>query len=214
MSESQRLMLVPGTFACSNLSYMSLDLSQERVLEKLEGYFAWGKEDNRVAGFNPWHFNNRKTPQHAPPCDMRLGAGAMPKVVAKLSEIGRWIQAAVPRPPSPCDCSGNGECTPSYIKGTRAHAVTCHCDDGWSGADCSSMSFLPAKPGSGFMAPPGSNTWGGSPIEGPRDGDGKVNSFYLFLSLIPNHVSGLPSVNTVVQIDMILCAQPPDCWCS
>ena len=45
----------------------------------------------RDAGFNSWHFNNRSTAQHSLPYDMRLGAVAMPTVVAKLREIGSFI---------------------------------------------------------------------------------------------------------------------------
>lgn len=50
---------VPGTFACSNLSFFPLGLQQQTVLAKLQAYFEWGKQDNRIAGFCPWHFNTR-----------------------------------------------------------------------------------------------------------------------------------------------------------
>ena len=49
------------------------------------------KADTRIAGFSPWHFNNRSSPQHGPPCDMELGAVAMPDVVTKLKQIGEYI---------------------------------------------------------------------------------------------------------------------------
>ena len=52
------------------------------------------KAEPRIAGFTPWHFNNRSSPQHGPPCDMELGAVAMPDVVAKLKEIGEYIVGA------------------------------------------------------------------------------------------------------------------------
>merc|ERR1712137_195063 len=87
----QQVMLVPGTFACSNTTYFPLDAQARNVVEKLDGYFSWAKNDTRVGGFNPWHFNNRTHAQHGPPCDMRLGAAAMPAVVAKLREIGAYI---------------------------------------------------------------------------------------------------------------------------
>ena len=50
----QQAMLVPGTFACSNLSYFPLDDQAKNNVEKLEGYFSWAKQEKRIAGFNPW----------------------------------------------------------------------------------------------------------------------------------------------------------------
>jgi len=84
-------MLVPGIFACSNLTYFPLDEQAANLVDKLDGYFEWAKTDTRIAGFNPWHFNNRSSPQHGEPCDMELGAVAMPSVLAKVQEIGRYI---------------------------------------------------------------------------------------------------------------------------
>ena len=38
------------------------------------------------------HFNNRTgSPQHGPPCDMELGAVAMPSVMKTLKKIGTYI---------------------------------------------------------------------------------------------------------------------------
>ena len=48
------------------------------------------------------HFNTREKAEHAPPCDMSLGPGGphkeehkvlMPRVMAKLQEIGKYIIA-------------------------------------------------------------------------------------------------------------------------
>ena len=108
----QQVMLVPGTFACSNLSYFPLDDQAKNNVEKLEGYFSWAKQEKRIAGFNPWvsaaapfassfsqrsccaqHYNTRAGAQSGPPCDMRLGASSMPTVVSKLKEIGHYIIA-------------------------------------------------------------------------------------------------------------------------
>ena len=86
-------MLVPGTYGCSNVTYMPLADMAKNVVDKLDGYFSWAKEDRRIAGFNPWHWSNRGSPQSGPPCDMILGASAMPTVVAKLTEIGKFIMA-------------------------------------------------------------------------------------------------------------------------
>ena len=43
-------MLVPGTFACSNMSHVPLATSSRSMTEKLQAYFAWAREDPRVAG--------------------------------------------------------------------------------------------------------------------------------------------------------------------
>ena len=98
LAPHQKIFVVPGTFACSNLTYMPLAKSSRSVVEKLKAYFAWAKEDPRVAGINPWHFNNRDKRQHIPPCDMQLGAADMPDVVAELEVIGKWIKSQ-PHPP-------------------------------------------------------------------------------------------------------------------
>ena len=89
----QQVMLVPGTYACSNLSYFPLDEQAKNVVDKLDGYFDWAKANKRIAGFNPWHFETRASAQHGPPCDMILGANCMPTVVAKLTEISKYILA-------------------------------------------------------------------------------------------------------------------------
>ena len=41
---------------------MPLANSSRSVVEKLRAYFAWAKEDARVAGIHPWHFNCRGPP--------------------------------------------------------------------------------------------------------------------------------------------------------
>ena len=85
---------VQGTFGCSEHSTVGKVVpvakgQQANVLDKLEGLFSWAKEEVRVGGFVGWHYRNR-TRNGAPgcPCDMRIGAEAMPAVVEKLSEIG------------------------------------------------------------------------------------------------------------------------------
>ena len=54
LHDHQKVMLVPGTFACSNLTYFPLDGQAKNLVEKLDGYFEWAKSDERIAGFNPW----------------------------------------------------------------------------------------------------------------------------------------------------------------
>ena len=50
----QKIFVVPGTFACSNLSYMPLEVSSRSVVQKLRAYFDWTKADPRVLGINPY----------------------------------------------------------------------------------------------------------------------------------------------------------------
>lgn len=41
LQPDQKVFLVPGTFACSNLSYTTIAESDSAVAEKLEAYWAW-----------------------------------------------------------------------------------------------------------------------------------------------------------------------------
>ena len=72
---------------------------QNETVGALGALFDWAKSETRVAGFCPWHYNNRcgtalpptKCHDAKPPCDMDLGAVSLPLVKAKLEEIGRYI---------------------------------------------------------------------------------------------------------------------------
>jgi hypothetical protein len=52
--------------------------------------------EDRIAGFNSWHFGHRSQPQNSELHDMELGAWEMPAVLAKLRQIGEHIVAASP----------------------------------------------------------------------------------------------------------------------
>ena len=69
----------------------SLEAQAAQVVAKLEGFFAWAKTEDRIAGFNSWHFGHRATPQNTALHDMALGAVEMPAVLAKLRQIGAHI---------------------------------------------------------------------------------------------------------------------------
>ena len=58
---------------------------------KLDGFFAWAKAEERIAGFNPWHFGHRTMRQSSAIHDMEIGAVEMPTVLDKLREIGEHI---------------------------------------------------------------------------------------------------------------------------
>ena len=59
LHDHQQVLLVPGTFACSNLTYFALDDQAKNVVDKMEGYFKWAKAEKRIAGFNPWSAHSR-----------------------------------------------------------------------------------------------------------------------------------------------------------
>lgn len=94
----QAVFLVPGIYAndpynCEkgNVSCPVKD-QEAQVVIKLEEYFKWAQEDEKIVGFNPWHFNDRNASQYVGvPYDYRLGAVSMPTVVDKLKEIGTFI---------------------------------------------------------------------------------------------------------------------------
>ena len=93
----QGVIFVPGIFASDpvhcregNVS-CPLDAQAAQIVIKLDGFFNWAKSDSKIYGFNPWHFNNRSSPQLPGWWDQRLGASSMPTVVSKLREIGQYM---------------------------------------------------------------------------------------------------------------------------
>ena len=93
MSPTQKLVVVPGTFSCSNFSYMPLANSSRSVVAKLQAYFEWAKTDSKVIGMFPWHVNWLPNGGVIQGCDMRLGATDIPGVVPELEKIAAWIKA-------------------------------------------------------------------------------------------------------------------------
>ena len=96
LSPHQTAAVIPGVFACSNFTYESLEDSEGRVVAKLQGYWEWAQVEPKLHGMYPWHFTNRSGEQSSGACDMRVGAVAMPKVLAKLAEIARSIKQQQP----------------------------------------------------------------------------------------------------------------------
>lgn len=94
MSSSQKIAVVPGTFACSNFSYMPLVNSSRSVVAKLRAYMDWAQADSRLVAMFPWHVNRLPAAAATPgPCDMSLGSADIPGVVHELQNIARWIKA-------------------------------------------------------------------------------------------------------------------------
>ena len=88
LNKNQKALFVPGIFACNETT---IDFDSQQIVQKLDLFFNYALNDTRIKGLNPWHFNNRSSSQHAPPCVMEIGAIAMPNVIAKLEQIGQYI---------------------------------------------------------------------------------------------------------------------------
>ena len=103
LAPHQRLLLVPGVYgntpskrekAGGTAAVCTLEAQAAQVVAKLDGFLEWAKVEERVAGFNPWHFGHRSHPQSSSIHDMEVGAWEMPTVLAKLRQIGEFIVAA------------------------------------------------------------------------------------------------------------------------
>eukprot|EP01052_Picozoa_sp_SAG31_P018705 SAG31_NODE_1336_length_8738_cov_4.855655_6_plen_128_part_00 len=65
----QKILVTPGTFACSNGAYQSLAEADAVVVTKLKAYMQWAQDDNRLIGMWPWHLTNRTKSQNSGPCE-------------------------------------------------------------------------------------------------------------------------------------------------
>jgi hypothetical protein len=61
-----------------HVAVMSFNQSKDKALQKLDAYFQYAKTEGRVAGFVPWRWGDRHSPQSKTGCDMEQGAGPMP----------------------------------------------------------------------------------------------------------------------------------------
>eukprot|EP01051_Picozoa_sp_SAG22_P002534 SAG22_NODE_114_length_19318_cov_13.809980_8_plen_107_part_00 len=84
----QRILAVPGTFACDNRTFQTLKQADVVVTAKLKLYEKLAAEDERFVGLWPWHLTNRTKPQNSPPCDMELGCEALPGCVQEVRRVG------------------------------------------------------------------------------------------------------------------------------
>eukprot|EP01051_Picozoa_sp_SAG22_P015285 SAG22_NODE_1973_length_3224_cov_1.443840_3_plen_179_part_00 len=62
----QQVLVVPGTFACSNLSYFQLDEQAKNVVAKLDGYWSWVQQEKRIAGMLPVRCSRRPPVRQTP----------------------------------------------------------------------------------------------------------------------------------------------------
>ena len=81
----QGVLLVPGISSTCTGSGADCDAIEDIIVEKLDQYFAWAKQDYLIGGFMPWHFDDSSGPDP-------MGVPThMPRVLAKLKEIGTYI---------------------------------------------------------------------------------------------------------------------------
>lgn len=91
----QRLFVIPGTFADWNMTRSApIEQQQAGIVRKLNAYWAWAQSDALIVGLNCWHWSTipglyAKSPGIIP---FYYGVDHMPKVVARLTEIGITIR--------------------------------------------------------------------------------------------------------------------------
>jgi len=113
----QQLLLVPGLFGCDpvkdskeicpwnhwNVSLPGtvarrLALQDADLAAKLAGYWKWALSEPKIAGFNPYHWDNEMCTLSTSACqkliaehsDEQLGAVSFPLVVKQLRKMGRY----------------------------------------------------------------------------------------------------------------------------
>ena len=106
MHPHQRLMVVPGFYGNDTGTAEQHAVQDGRLLAKLEAYWAWIKSDERMAGLNPYHWDDTNAcPPKPAKCthmcyggvcgpDGELfgwGAKNYPRLLARMREIGAAI---------------------------------------------------------------------------------------------------------------------------
>ena len=107
LRNTTRVVLVPGLFGNRTDAW-----TDNYLREKLEAYWQWAQEDPLVAGFNPYHFNDRTTyagclgerpgvcaHKSTPGSDLteccyKFGAASFPGLLGVAEQIGRAIRNA------------------------------------------------------------------------------------------------------------------------
>ena len=87
LKPEQKVMIVSGLYGDSSVTGAARDAVEAKLLDKLNGDWAWAQADPRVLGINPWHWATRPNPAKK----MDLGAGDFPKLAARLKEIAETL---------------------------------------------------------------------------------------------------------------------------
>ena len=83
----RRIWGVPGIFGNPHGNASQLAARDEELVEKLRNWVAWANEEPRIAGLQPWHWQNVAAEAGGPPMSMNLGASAYPKTLAAFAEL-------------------------------------------------------------------------------------------------------------------------------
>ena len=104
MADHQRIILVPGLYGDRNVSRTGSMASQEAaVLHKLETFWAWARDDRRVVGLVPWHWQSASLGAFGlgssiVGTDVELGKSNDEGLVSadkdKSSKLGAWQQVS------------------------------------------------------------------------------------------------------------------------
>ena len=78
---------MPGIFGNPHGNASQLAARDEELVEKLRNWVAWAREEPRIAGLQPWHWQNVAAEAGGPPMSMNLGASAYPKTLAAFAEL-------------------------------------------------------------------------------------------------------------------------------
>lgn len=94
-----QLFVVPGTFGDWNSTRsLPIEEQQDNIVAKVNGYWDWAKSQPLISGINCWHWKTipglyKSSPGIIP---FYYGVDRMPKVVARLTEIGDAIRKGQP----------------------------------------------------------------------------------------------------------------------
>eukprot|EP01048_Picozoa_sp_COSAG05_P010553 COSAG05_NODE_936_length_6533_cov_5.310227_4_plen_303_part_00 len=83
MHSHQRTFVVPGLYGDAT---ESVERQEPALLQKLEGFWSWMKNDTNVIGCIPWHWKSWGSSRY------KRGAHEFPRLVARLREIGGQIK--------------------------------------------------------------------------------------------------------------------------
>jgi hypothetical protein len=93
----QSVFVVPGLWGCSGSprnarwnNSLSLEQQSDALVARLRAVMAWAKEEPRIAGINPWHYDTEPGLQCGGGC-CDLGGAAFPAVVKEFQAIARTL---------------------------------------------------------------------------------------------------------------------------
>ena len=89
---------MPGIFGNPQGNASQLAARDEELVEKLRNWVAWANEEPRIAGLQPWHWQNVAAEAGGPPMSMNLGASAYPRTLAAFAKLRAAMNASSMQP--------------------------------------------------------------------------------------------------------------------